>query len=459
MSDEIEIEEFGPLKARYIIGEAAEEYDDGEGGTTQIFEGEIPDDDDAALAQAVEIVEMALDAQKEGWESQAIDAVIEAYEVDEDDLVEGDEDEEGEGESEEEEAEPEDDGEEEGEEDEPVGVRVRQGKKTLVIAGQNLDQMLSAGWEVDDNQENLDGIGEVAGGEEDEGDEGEGEEEAEAMKPPWRGFDGRNVKQLSASLPKKTDEELAYVYEYEKANKDRDSIIKLLESLAAERQEEAAEEEGEGEEETNADGLTEAEEEAIHEENDTEPDDEADLRTEELDDEDFDAEHLEVVQKVIKKIDTENLFVPDPLPEDVIELPFDLTDCSNTEIRKLHGAFNAYSARAAYVLMIEEQCERSCGYIAEQKMAEYIDSIEKIDEETKKPKSVTALEAEAKQDETVSLWLNRKHEHGSVAIAMRKERDMYDKTVTVLSREWTMRSEEFQHSGGLSNRSSKKKSS
>lgn len=445
-----ELEEFGSLKARYIISIAQQEFDDGEGGVTQIFEGEIPDDEDDQVKEAAEVVEMALDAQEEGFESEAIDAVIEAYEVDEDDIEEEeDEDEETESEEEADEAEDED----------------------------------------EDSDE-------------DSGDEDEEEAETAEVKPPWRGYDKRTLSELKKTLPTKDNETLAATYEYEVANKDRDGVKKLLERIAAERQEEDEAEEEETEHASddptnvrvrqgkktmviaaqNVDDMVKAGWEVDDDQDDIESaeaedpdeDEEHEARTQAneeaeeeappkkkrekaaADDDEFDAEHLDLVQKVVKKIDKENLFVPDPLPEDIIELPFDLTDCTNTEIRKLHGAFNAYSSRAAYVLMIEEQCERACGYIMEEKMAAVINETEKIDPETKKPKTVTALEAEALQDDEVSLWKGRKQEHGSVVIGMRKERDMYDKTVTVLSREWTMRSEEFAQAGGLSNRSKKK---
>lgn len=290
------------------------------------------------------------------------------------------------------------------------------------------------------------------------------EDEADTLGEPWNGYDQRKVSQIIEKLSELDEDELAYIYEYEVAHKDRVTIIKALEEIAAERtpdeeepqtEDDSQPEEGEASDsggkgidpDAEADTAAEAAEPSSEEAPASEANEEAGE----------DTEHLRVIEQVSKRVDEEHLVVPAKPPQERVEIPFDMTECSDSQIRQLYSASRAYFARAAYVAKKEGQIAEACKNIADRKVNEELKSVSRIDPETKKEKNVTLLKAEAEASASVEMWRDRQRAHGHVAETMKKEAEIYGKDMDALSREWTMRHEELEHSGSLPQRGAKKR--
>lgn len=532
--------------AEAVIEAAQEEFDD----EPAIYEGDMPEDDDTKIEEAEELIEQAKLAAADGWDNSAVDAILEAAEgdegdddedeseepwegydderpsaiikmlpdLDDDDLAEvyeyetgnknrkllvkaleklADERQEDASDADEDDEDPEsgpeitrqyvfelhrDDLEELIEERE---LDVSYNKRT---SDEKLSEKIceALGLEEEDEDEEPD-----ASAEDEDAEDTATPEEPEDLDPPWRGYDSRKMEQIIRKLPKLDDEELAEVYDYESANKNRQGIMKALAKIAAERQPDPEPEEEEETEESpedgytwedlvsfdkdelknlidlndldvskrgNADTLREKIAEALDiepdEDDDDDPEDdpaeeETSGREDPEDDPDDDDEHRRLVAKIKKRVDEEFFSIPAKLPQEIVELPFDLTQESDEAIRRLHSAFTSYFARAAYVAKLEGQLADACKHIGDKKHAEVMASLPRIDEETKKEKNVTLLKAEAENDPTVELWRDRHLSHSMMASNSKKDCDIYEKNISSLSREWTMRHEEYEHTGGL----------
>lgn len=274
---------------------------------------------------------------------------------------------------------------------------------------------------------------------------------------PWRGYEGRDVKQVVKKLPKLDDDELKAVWAFESENAARKSIIKALEKIAEERG--LADEDGDGDEAEEIEPDDSAEDGADEKEIDeAEEEDESKAKSrkarrrgkgkteEPADDEpDYDA----LGEAIEKRIEDEHYAIPKPLPDNISDMPFDLTELSETELRQLHSAMLNYFGRASYVAKVEKALAIACKNIADDYHDQLIATIEKIDPETEKDKSATQLKAEAEQDPTVRRWRRRERKHKEMMESMKADADIYKQNLDSLSRDWTMRIDEMDHSGGL----------
>ena len=483
-------------KAKSIIKEAQKQRTDEDGDEYQVYEGEMPDDDSEILSEAQNLIDMAVDARDNDYTNDAIDKILFLAEVDGGTP-----------------SDPNDD-----DDPEPTGdlpIEDYDDLKTSQIIGKlpDLDaDELAAIYDYESENKNrpsiiavLEEIAAESQGDDDGGDPDEGagadftyedleemdrddlvkvieaddldvehkgkrrntlvvliadalglsqdgdddpepdpepdddpepdpEPEPEPVDPPWRGYQNKKMDEILKVLPKKDDETLAATFEYEEQNKNRQGIIKALQKLAEER------------------GLTS--------EPDPEPDDDP---AEEVRDEARDGkveertpeperDHEDLIAHITKRVDEEHLAVPQRPPEDRFEIPFDMTELSDRQLRRAYSAARAYFARAAYVAKVEGQISEACKNIAEKKSNEIIAATKKVDPETKKEKTATVLKAEAESDPTVAAWRERQHSHGAVASSMKRDVEIFDKDLEAISREWTMRHEEISHQGGLRGR-------
>lgn len=168
-----------------------------------------------------------------------------------------------------------------------------------------------------------------------------------------------------------------------------------------------------------------------------------------------DDDYRELVDDVIAQVRKERFVDPVELPEERVEFPFDVRKLSDESVRYHHGAANGYAARASYILALEERLARACGYKLSDLKDEMMLKADKLDSETNKPKTVTQLDAEIKQDDEYKKWLKRKRRHEELAADAKKRREVYRDHVEVFSRQHTMRQDEKDGSGSLGKRSSK----
>lgn len=152
---------------------------------------------------------------------------------------------------------------------------------------------------------------------------------------------------------------------------------------------------------------------------------------------------LDEVQEILRK---ENLPEPSPINEDPKPIPSDLTALDNTQIRQLHSQFNAAHLRTAWLAGIEESYLSDCEVAAKASFSRSMDGLEKIDENGKS-KQITLLKEEAANDEEYRSWISRAEYHRSRHKSFKLLVEIYDKACERLSREWTMRTDQFHQSG------------
>lgn len=278
---------------------------------------------------------------------------------------------------------------------------------------------------------------------------------------------------------------LAHVWAYETANKGRVTVLKHLEKVgnganqagAAQAEEpqapepdpepdagdarpdEHVESDGDGDDE----GGVEAEEPAA----DAEPEQRAEAPEPSAEDRagedapeppaedrvpadvERDADYEDALQAVQSQLKAEHMHIPPPLPPgDQPELPMDMTTLSDKELQGLHSAFGAYAYRVGYLMMIEEGVARHFKEWADELTQELLVAAEKNDPATGKPKTMTILEAEVASEEAVRKLRRRQRKHEMFAHGYRAQRDSYYKLAEVLSRQETMRHNEWERSGG-----------
>lgn len=139
----------------------------------------------------------------------------------------------------------------------------------------------------------------------------------------------------------------------------------------------------------------------------------------------------------------ERLPIPSEVNWEITQIPPDLTILSDTEIRRMHGEYHAYFARAAWVLVQEENDLHSAEHMHNIALARAIKEIG--------GDKITAAKNEAAADAEVVGWKERVLEHGANVRKFKALVSIYESTCNRLSREWTMRSEERGTSGNLFN--------
>lgn len=144
----------------------------------------------------------------------------------------------------------------------------------------------------------------------------------------------------------------------------------------------------------------------------------------------------------------EGLPIPPELEGEPPVLPRDLTQKGDTEVRRLHSEFAAALARANYLVSLETADEYAAKMIYERLYARALARVERTYAEGDKVKSKTVpqLEAEAAQDQEVQEWAERYHAHHVQNTFLKSIRDGYKDYCDRLSREWSMREGEREHS-------------
>lgn len=134
-----------------------------------------------------------------------------------------------------------------------------------------------------------------------------------------------------------------------------------------------------------------------------------------------------------------------PLPqsdgtEPPVELPFDVSAMDDAEVRRYHGIFNHYFARARY-----ELAEQSAALTAAEHLRDnaFRKSYSKLD---KRDKTLKVLETEAMEDSEYQSWNRNVLEHEQNVIKLKALAEIYSKNVEVLSREATIRQNEYERS-------------
>lgn len=141
----------------------------------------------------------------------------------------------------------------------------------------------------------------------------------------------------------------------------------------------------------------------------------------------------------------ENMPVPAPIEGDAPNMPLDISELSDGELIRLHGAFSAYAARMGWLYSLEEAGEAAARIIRRRKLDEYIINADRYDHEAKKAKTQDVLKAEAYMNsEEVRYWSDLLDQHEIQSHHYKHVFEIYTNNVERLSRAWTLRQQERQ---------------
>jgi hypothetical protein len=139
-----------------------------------------------------------------------------------------------------------------------------------------------------------------------------------------------------------------------------------------------------------------------------------------------------------------------PIPQTIATedngLPADLTTLDDRVLRRYHSLYNGFLGRSRWLLGLATGELIRAEHLRDEALRVALLKVNRIDPKTEKPKSVATLDAEAKESADYQMWASAANQHER-DVAMRKAVvDIYQGNVAVLSREWTMRTEEFERS-------------
>ena len=180
---------------------------------------------------------------------------------------------------------------------------------------------------------------------------------------------------------------------------------------------------------------------------DAEPEPEPEAPAQEVPAGEPDDVYQRLVADAEEEIRQQRMHIPEPPADAAPEIPWDWTKLSDAELQRLHSTFHGFAYYVDYRYSRESRIALACKQAADEMARELLVAAAKYDEKGKEIR-VTFLEAEIEADENVKLWRYRQRRHEAFASALRSEREGYFKLLEGLSRHESMRTDEWQRSGG-----------
>lgn len=135
-----------------------------------------------------------------------------------------------------------------------------------------------------------------------------------------------------------------------------------------------------------------------------------------------------------------------PVPEDLhgepSPMPLDFTELGDKQLRKLHGEYNAYLARARWMLAVMSNKLSNAIHLRD---AEYRRAYREISDQGRiKEEKFTKdyIDSLAREDDAYIDFDNKAKLHGENVVSYKALVEIYGGNVDRLSREWTMRQDE-----------------
>lgn len=141
--------------------------------------------------------------------------------------------------------------------------------------------------------------------------------------------------------------------------------------------------------------------------------------------------------------ETENLPVPQAIEGDADPMPSDLPNTLDREIRRLSGVYNAYLGRVTYLLSVESADLAGAEHLLSAAKNAALRGIDAIGPD-KKAKLAKVIDAEIAVDPEVAKWSDAVVKHEQQIAVLKGLKEIYSGNVSVLSREWTMRQNEWE---------------
>lgn len=140
----------------------------------------------------------------------------------------------------------------------------------------------------------------------------------------------------------------------------------------------------------------------------------------------------------------DGLPLPRSIPEAPVEMPTDLTDLGDKAVRRLYSAFNSYHSRARWNLAQSVNQLNSATHLRDEALRNSVlVELRRARTQGEKPSQAT-LENLGKEDETYKEWSDRVDHHSEEVSNWQALRDIFKSNVDTLSREWTMRTEQYE---------------
>ena len=154
------------------------------------------------------------------------------------------------------------------------------------------------------------------------------------------------------------------------------------------------------------------------------------------------------VQKSSQFVPKEKLPVPDEIEGDPKPMPRDLSAISDIEIRRLSGEQNAFLARVTWLLALAQQDVRNAEHLRDAEYRKALLSYKQ--DQVARGEKVTMSEAEkvAASNDDVMAWDSELVAHQNVVDSYKALREIYKGNLDRLSREASMRQDEWLRAGG-----------
>lgn len=136
--------------------------------------------------------------------------------------------------------------------------------------------------------------------------------------------------------------------------------------------------------------------------------------------------------------------VPQDFDEEPEQMPRDISECTDRQIRHLSGVYNAYLARVKWLLAIETSDLANIAHLRDAAFRKSLKNVDKVDQETKKSKLKEVLDAEAKESQEYQKLDQKVKLHQERVVQFKALQEIYSGNIDRLSREWTMRQDEYE---------------
>ena len=143
-----------------------------------------------------------------------------------------------------------------------------------------------------------------------------------------------------------------------------------------------------------------------------------------------------------------NLPVPDDPEGDPTPMPRDLSSTDDRELRRLSGEQNAFLARVTWLLSLAQQDLRNATHLRESEYRKKVLEFKHRADEAGEKMTMSQSEKEAGASSEVMEWDSRIVDHANVVDSYKALREIYKGNLERLSREASMRQDEWLRAGG-----------
>lgn len=265
------------------------------------------------------------------------------------------------------------------------------------------------------------------------------DEEFLTRQEPWQDYDGDTVQVVIDALDAaKIEAEAAsifhHVWAYESANKKRERVLDRLAAIAAE---------------FNGGPTTERMEAPVPDTPAAPPPQPPSVdgdgkppKREDSPPPEKGIDYSDLIAEVEAEILRDRLQTPEPPTEAAPVLPYDFSRVADKEIRELHGAFGAFAYFADTRVLRHEAIAARCRQQADDIVRELLLAVAQYDDKNHE-RRMTFITAEVESSPHALALRSIQRRHEIFAEAARRERDGYHKLVETLSRQESMRHNEW----------------